>query len=259
MATTALATSGRSQEAEAFLDSRQHTGPEVVSACAGWTAHEVTAHLAGIAAEVTRHLVPYLAGEPVPPTRTFEEREPAYRELSDAELVRRLEAEEQRMRTVVGQVLAREPGAVVPWTGRRMAVAKFLPHLRNEFAIHRWDIVGDDDISYRLLGQPELTEHAVGELGEILVRRGREHDPSPERDLHVSLRADGAPDVRLVVESGRADLQLSDSPVDEPHVELDAPARTLVIWGRRPERRDRFRSYLDQPSLHRLQALLAGY
>jgi hypothetical protein len=31
-----------------------------------------------------------------------------------------------------------------------MVVAKFLPHLRNEFAIHRWDRVGNDDISYQL-------------------------------------------------------------------------------------------------------------
>jgi hypothetical protein len=163
------------------------------------------------------------------------------------------------MRTVIGQVLAREPDAVVPWTGRRMVVAKFLPHLRNEFAIHRWDLVGDDDISYQLLGQPELTEHAVGVLGQILVRRGRERDPSPEDDLHVRLRADGAPDVRVVVESGQAGLHLSDSPADEPYVALDAAARTLVIWGRRPERRGRLRSYVDQPTLHRLHALLAGY
>lgn len=50
----------RSYEAEAFLDARQHTAPEVVSACEGWTAHEVTAHLAAACAEVTRHLQPYL-------------------------------------------------------------------------------------------------------------------------------------------------------------------------------------------------------
>lgn len=70
------ATSGRSRVAEAFLDARQYTAPQTVSACEGWTAHEVTAHLAPAAAEITRHLEPYLAGEPVPPTRSFEEREP---------------------------------------------------------------------------------------------------------------------------------------------------------------------------------------
>ena len=151
----------RSSEAEAFLDSRQYTSPEVMSACEGWTAHEVTAHLAAAAAEITRHLRPYLAGDAVPRTRTFEEREPAFRAMDDVALQRRLETEEAQMREAIGQVLARDPGAVIPWTGRTMAVAKFLPHMRNEFAVHRWDFVGDDDVSYRLLAQPELTEHAV--------------------------------------------------------------------------------------------------
>jgi hypothetical protein len=71
----------RSREAEAFLDARQHVAPEVVSACEGWTAHDVTAHLAAAAVEIIRHLQPYLHGEPVPKTRTFEEREPPFRAL----------------------------------------------------------------------------------------------------------------------------------------------------------------------------------
>jgi hypothetical protein len=249
----------RSREAEAFLDTRQHTAPEVVSACEGWTAHEVTAHLAAAAAEVTAHLGPYLDGRPVPATRTFEEREPPYRAMGDPELFRRLEAEEQGMRAIIGQVLEREPDAVIPWTGRQMAVAKFVPHLRNEFAIHRWDIAGDDDTSTELLGQRELTEHAVSVLGEILLRRGRSHDPQPGADFHVRLRAPGAADLRLVVEDGHAALQVTGMAADEPYVELDPDLRTLFIWGRRPDFRGRFRSYLDQTSLARLQALLAGY
>ena len=258
--TTAMAReNARSQEAQAFLDARQRIAPEVVSACQGWTAHEITAHLAAAAAEVTRHLEPYLAGDPVPSTRSFEEREPAFRALSDATLARRLEAEEHHMRRVIAQILAVEPEAVIPWTGRQMQVAKFVPHMRNEFAIHRWDLVGDDDTGDGLLAQPELTEHAVGVLGEILLRRGREHDPCPGEDFAVRLRAPGAPDVRVSVHAAHAGLELTDDPIDEPHVELDPAARTLVIWGRRPDRRDRFRSHLGEPALSRLQALLAGY
>jgi len=249
----------RSREAEAFLDARQHTAPEVVSACEGWTAHEVTAHLAGAAAEITRHLEPYLAGDPVPNTRTFEEREPAFRALDDTTLARRLEDEEQQMRRAISQVLAVEPDAIIPWTGRQMAVAKFVPHMRNEFAIHRWDFVGDDDTSCRLLAQPELTEHAVGVFGEILLRRGREHDPCPGEDFSVRLRAANTPDVRVSVDAGQAGLQLVDDPVDEPHVELDPAARTLVLWGRRPDQRGRFRSHVTEATLSRLQALLSGY
>jgi len=249
----------RSAEAEAFLDSRQHTAPEVVSACEGWTAHEVTAHLAGIAAEITAHLEPYLQGDPVPATRTFEEREPPYRAMDDQALFRRLQDEEQTMRSVLGQVLAGEPDAVIPWTGRQMAVAKFLPHVRNEFAIHRWDFAGDDEAGTDLLSQPELTEHAVGVLGRILLLRGAAHDPSPDQDFHVRLRTGSGPDVRVVVEGGQAGLELTDSETDEPYVELDPAARTLVIWGRRPDQRGRFRSNIGEPALRRLQALLSGY
>jgi hypothetical protein len=249
----------RSPEAEAFLDARQHTAPEVVSACEGWTAHEVTAHLAAMAAEITLHLEPYLQGDPVPATRTFEEREPPYRAMSDAALFRRLQDEEHKMRSVLSQVLAREPDAVIPWTGRQMVVAKFLPHVRNEFAIHRWDFAGDDEAGTELLSQRELTEHAVSVLGRILLLRGAAHDPSPDQDFHVRLRAGSGPDVRVVVEAGRAGLELTSSQADEPYVELDPAARTLVIWGRRPDRRGRFRSHVGEPVLRRLQALLSGY
>jgi Mycothiol maleylpyruvate isomerase N-terminal domain len=251
----------RSAEAEAFLDARQYTAPDVLSACEGWTAHEVTAHLAATAAEITRHLQPYLHGEAIPQTRSFEEREPAYRELSNAALLVRLESEDVSMRAVLAQVLRKEPNAVITWTGRQMSVAKFLPHMRNEYAIHRWDFVGDDDTSTQLLSQPELTAHAVNVLGEILLRRGRKTDPSPDQDFHVRLRAtdtDG-PDIRVAIDSGQAGLHEAGEQDDDPHVEMDAAARTLFIWGRRPDHRGRIRSHLDQPTLNRLQMLLAGY
>lgn len=248
----------RSYEAEAFLDARQHTAPEVVSACEGWTAHEVTAHLAAACAEVTRHLQAYLRGEQVPATRSFEEREPPYRALDDAALLARLETEDAAVRAHICQVLTADPDAVIGWTGRQMAVAKFLPHLRNEFAIHRWDFAGDDETSSRLLAQPELTGHAVGVLGEILLRRGRQQDPAPDQDFHARLRS-GDSDLRVVVRAGQARLQQAVEQADEPYVELDPAARTLFIWGRRPGGRGRIRSHLAQPALARLQALLAGY
>jgi|HubBroStandDraft_2_1064218.scaffolds.fasta_scaffold108499_1 uncharacterized protein (TIGR03083 family) len=249
----------RSREALAFLDARQHTAPQVVSACEGWTAHEVTAHLTGITAEITRHLDPYLAGDPVPETRSFEEREAPFQELPDEALCQRLDTEESQARALLDQVLAAEPDAVISWTGRQMTVAKFWPHLRNEFAIHRWDIAGDDDVSIELLSQPDLTEHAVSVLGEILTRRGRSRDPAPDEDFTVSLRSGTATDVRLVVRSGQAALELAATALDEPYVDLTAAARTLVIWGRRPDRRGFFRSGIGPAALSRLQMLLSGY
>ena len=48
-------------------------------------------------------------------------------------------------------VLNLQPDAVVPWTGREMVVATFITHTRSELALHRWDLVGDDDVSAVLL------------------------------------------------------------------------------------------------------------
>ncbi len=163
----------RSAEAEAFFTAIEETAPEVVSACDGWTAHEIAAHVTGNAVEIVRHLEPYAQGEPVPETRSFEEREAPLRATAHADLLARLDRDEERMRAVGADVLAREPEAVIPWTGRQMAVAKFIPHMRNEHALHRWDVAGDDPASLELLAEPDLAEHSVGVLGAILLVAGR--------------------------------------------------------------------------------------
>lgn len=48
---------------------------EAVTACDGWITQEITAHLAAGAAEIVRHLDPYLQGEAVPQARSWEVRE----------------------------------------------------------------------------------------------------------------------------------------------------------------------------------------
>ena len=141
----------RSAEAVAFLTTIGRTDPAAVSACQGWTTHEIAAHVTGIAVEVVRHLDPYLQGDPVPKTRSFEEREAPLQATGHQALLTLLDDEETRMRTLVFDVLDRDPDAVIQWTGRQMAVAKFIPHLRNEHALHRWDIAGDDDTSLMTL------------------------------------------------------------------------------------------------------------
>jgi hypothetical protein len=224
----------RSREADAFLTAIDQAAPEAVSACDGWTSHEIAAHVAGIAVEVIRHLEPFLQGYPVPQTRGFEEREAPLQAIGHPALLRRLDANEERMRRLVDEVLDREPGAVIPWTGRRMAVAKFIPHLRNEHALHRWDIAGDDETSRRLLGDMDLVSHSVGELGQILLIAGRAHDPDPDSEFHVRLRADGQPDLRVIVENGDATLAWASDEADEPRVDIDAGARQLFIWGDAP-------------------------
>jgi len=63
----------------------------------------------------------------------------------------------------------------------------------------------------------------------------------------------------VLVENGTASLAWADDDRDEPSVEIDAAARQLFIWGRRPDSHGRLHSHLTQPQLARLQALLSGY
>ena len=99
----------------------------------------------------------------------------------------------------------------------------------------------------------------MGVLGGLLLVRGCHHDPGAGRDFAVRLRSEGNPDVRVVVDGEHAGVELADHDRDEPYVELDVAARTLVIWGRRPDQRGRLRSHMPVESLTRLQALLSGY
>jgi len=63
----------------------------------------------------------------------------------------------------------------------------------------------------------------------------------------------------VLVEDGTASLAWADDDRDEPSVDIDAAARQLFIWGRRPDSHGRLHSHLTQLQLARLQALLSGY
>jgi hypothetical protein len=249
----------RSREAEAFLETVGDADPGAISSCDGWTVHEVAAHVTGIAVEVNRHLDPFLQGDPVPMTRSFEEREAPLQAMEHEDLLFRLDAEEQRMRTLVAAVLDVDPESVIPWTGRRMEVATFIPHLRNEHALHRWDVVGDDELGITLLSQADLTAHSVLALGRILLVAGRARDRDPDADFYASLRSEGERDISVLVLDGEASLCWDDVASDQPGVVSDPAARHLFIWGRHPEGRGRLLSDLVQNDLARLQVLLSGY
>jgi hypothetical protein len=96
-------------------------------------------------------------------------------------------------------------------------------------------------------------------FGRILLVAGRAHDPDPDSEFHARLRTEGQPDLRVIVENGSATLAWASDEAGEPSADIDAGARQLFIWGRRPDHRGRLRSHLTQPGLARLQALLSGY
>lgn len=244
-------------EAEAFSAALDGLPPDQSTACEAWTVHDVAAHMAGTAAEIIRVVEPYAHGAPVPATRSFEEREAPYRALGHAELARRVVDEHQRMRRLLDHVLRDDPEAVVPWTGRLMAVAKFATHMRNEFAVHRWDLLGDDEVSLRLLSQPELTDHTVSVLGRILLQRGLRRNGRPE-SLRVRLRTEGRPDVLVSVGQDAESMTMEPALGDRALIG-DAAARYLVLWGRRPSDRSRLRVSLTPEELAGLGGVLAGY
>ena len=253
--TTARPSRVMKTEADAFFEALDVTPPDSLSACVGWTAHDVTAHLAAAAVEVALNLEAYAEGQPVPATRGFEEREAPYRAMGHEELRTQLPVSIERAAAALDAVLDSQPDAVVPWTGRQMVVATFITHMRSELALHRWDLVGDDDVSAVLLTQPELTDHAVTVLGRALVARGAASDST---NFLAAISAPGTQDVIALVDGDGARL-IRGEEASYPVVMGDPAARLLFLWGRRPGDPRRLVAPHGHQLLARLENLLAGY
>jgi hypothetical protein len=221
-------------EASAFLATLEGTAPDAPTACAQWTAHELVAHLVAGAAEMADLVEATLAGCPERDTRAFVDREAPYRALADDDLRRNLVDEALRLATGVEALRHAIPSRTVLFAGRQMSAEEIAMHGRSEAAIHRWDLAGDDELGHGLLLQPELTTHAVSVLNTMLgssaeavaARVARAGIPST---MQARLGAPGQPDVVLVVEGGRALLEIDD-PSAHPAATGD---RLLALWGRR--------------------------
>jgi uncharacterized protein (TIGR03083 family) len=208
------------------------------TACPGWTAHELLAHLAAGAQEEASLIEAHLAGEPSRPTRAFDERERPFRELADAELRERTVELGARLTVAIDHLRASEVAEAVPFSGRAMTAADFAMHSRSECALHRWDLVGSDEVSRELLGRPALTTHALGVLGSMAVlaeaptRRATRAGAVP--DTRVVLRSEERDDLVVTARDGAVQLALV-ATGDDPATVLLAPAdRLLALWGRRP-------------------------
>ena len=247
-----------SEEAAAFFEALETTPPNGVSACRGWTAHEVIAHLASGADAFANQVEAHLSGQPVPEFGSWDVREPPYRAMPDSALRRHLVAAEFRMAEAFTAMLKAGPAAANPEVGWGLPVAELVTHMRQEFAIHRWDLLGDDEVGSSLLGQPVLVEHSVALLADSLLA-GLRSDPAAREPLAVRLRCPGSRDLLVTVDRGAGSLSWAE-PSDAPDViEADPAARLLVLWGRRPACAARLRSMLEPDRLARLQTILAGY
>ncbi len=136
-----------------------------------------------------------------------------------------------------------------------MAVVSFAPHLRSEFALHRFDLVGDDAPSVTLLAQSELTDHAVTILGGALLARGKH---AGQMGFRATIESPGSEQVVIIVDDAGPRLERSDATTG-PDVSCDPAARLLLLWGRNPGDPRRIQASGDPQTLGTLRSLLAGY
>jgi hypothetical protein len=119
------------------------------------------------------------------------------------------------------------------YTGWTTTAARLRMHSHSEAALHRWDIVGDDDVSVELLSDPAMIDHAIAVFAAIPALREARRWSLPTVPPSIRLRAPGQPDA-VPVPGGPPRLE----PPREhgPILELTAHERILVVWGRCPAR-----------------------
>jgi hypothetical protein len=197
----------------------------------------LVAHLAAGAAEEAELIEAHLAHAAERPTRSHEERELPYRALPDTDLRDQLVRHAGRLATALAQLAGTGPTERVQFTGRPMTAADFDMHSRSECSLHRWDLVGRDDVGWEMLGQPELTGHAVtvltamSTLPEAPANRGGGR--AAGHSERFVLRSAPHEDVVVTLTDHACTMTLEplgDAPCD---IALDPAARLLLLWGRR--------------------------
>jgi hypothetical protein len=233
------------EEVTAWLDALDSTDAHAPSACDGWTAHDVRAHITAAWEEVAELIEAANLGAPTRPTKSFDEREPPFQRMDDAPLRELTIANLVRFGTAATEFAGRGPDASFDFTGQPFTLAKLDVHGRSECLIHRWDVVGDDEISERLLSQPHLTQHAVAILNTMSVLQECVATRAAGARLGgttVVLRSPGHDDVVLAADSsGRATLTVTAQagiPGKGVVVTTDAANRLLTLWGRRSRRHE---------------------
>jgi uncharacterized protein (TIGR03083 family) len=214
----------------AFVRALESTDPHGRTQCAGWTVHELTAHLAAGSAEFADLIELELAGASSRHTRAFDEREAPYRALSSARLRRAFFEESLRAAVAVERLLGAKGRRRVPFTGVLLDAQSLMLHIESELILHRWDLVGDDATSIAALSDPRYAVHAATTAADmtpnVFPQRGGQQRT-------IILRASGGPDV--AVSGGRTTtIRLAADDSSCPVVQCHPAARTLMLWGRTP-------------------------
>lgn len=226
---------------EAFLATLRDLPADQPTACNGWTAHEVAAHLAAGIEEIAELIEDALEEAPARPTRGFDEREAPYRAMPDPDV--RVALTKILDRALAALDAQAERGIDVEFFERRWSAEEFGVHAANEFAMHRWDMIGDDPLGDLFMSPPHATESAVKTLNTLKVL---EEAPTPRAErgdlagTRIVLRCPGRADIAFdSVASGRSALEISSSePLEgDVVVETDPVNRLLTLWGRRSANR----------------------
>jgi len=225
-------------ESQALLATLDEVASTAPTACAGWSAHNIAAHLAAGSKEIADLIEDKLAGRAERPTRGFTEREAPFIALPDDELRHAMASQGQRKAAALA-ALADSDDPAFQFTGRSFTVAQLSTHSRSEAALHRWDVAGDDDLSDRLLTQAELTRHAVDVLNTLpslyeAPEWRAEHAGVTDR-LRIVLRSPDTADIVYEHTPHGARFEIiDDGPASgDALVSTDAANRLLTIWGRR--------------------------
>jgi hypothetical protein len=138
-----------------------------------------------------------------------------------------------------------------------MKVRWFAEHIREELALHRWDLAGDDAPSLAVLGQDWITRHSVEAVGAPLLQRGLAL-LGPSESWSARIRVPGRDDLLVDVVDSRAGVRLVECSA-EATVTTDAASRLLLLWGRQPADCGRWSSTAGAQEVGRLRTLLSGY
>jgi hypothetical protein len=219
----------RDDAMRAFITSLSQLQAMAPTWCSGWSAHELAAHVAAAAEERANLIDDHLAGKPRA-TRPWEVREPPLRTLPDGLLRERLAEHALRFES---RVAALGPDDTIIYTGWAMTSERLRMHSHSEAALHRWDLVGDDDISIRLLSDPAMVSHALTVFTAIpALAEAQRWCQSGWACQPVILRSGTHPDVVVTPGQGLSVAADGHSPV----IELRPHELPLLLWGRCPGR-----------------------
>ncbi|WAC94377.1 maleylpyruvate isomerase N-terminal domain-containing protein [Mycobacterium sp. Aquia_213] len=213
-----------------FVEAMLAADPGAPTRCAGWTVHELTAHLAAGSAEIAELVELELAGAPPRPTRDFEERERPYRALHPKRLRSSFFEEALKATVAIERLRMHGRDRRVAFTGALLDARALTLHVESELILHRWDIVGSDETSIKALSDVRIGVHAATTVAamkpNVFPPRGGEHES-------VILRSPGASDI-TVTGGPVTTIELASRDHSHPVVECHSAARTLLLWGRCP-------------------------